>query len=174
MPSTNVSPHELRQEEIYDARSLMPGDAIAEIFRVLKPAGRALFHIPVTDHQGTIDWLARWRDPVAWQCVMDDAGHDHSVMLTRAGYEAVTRDVGFRIIASHRYNAMLQNVFDYRMIHRVLNRLFFIWKAPFTLYHKAIAPLIEIAMSPDRLLAAADIGASIYLVVERPADLKHS
>jgi hypothetical protein len=29
-------------------------------------------------------------------------------------------------------------------------------------------------MSPDRLLAAADIGASIYLVVERPADLEHS
>lgn len=145
-----------------------PQQALAELFRVLKPGGRILLHIPVTDIRGSVDWiLSRW-NPRKFNEGLKSAGHDYARMLTRKGYEEAVREAGFSKLHSQRYNAVFQNIFDYHVTHRVLNRLFYLWNLPFQLYHRAAAPLIELALCPDRLLHRMDIGASIYIVAEKP------
>ncbi len=144
-----------------------PGAAIAEIRRVLRPNGRALFHVPVSDFGGTMDWVYSKFRPRRWAEGMRAAGHDYRVILTREGYEREVEGSGLRITDSRRFNSMLQNVFDYHLVHRILNRLFYVHHVPFRYYHRLVAPLIESLTSPDRLLQAADIGASVYILASK-------
>lgn len=143
-----------------------PTQAIREIRRILKPGGRVLLHIPVSDIRGSMDSVHRRIKPADWSERVREAGHDYSIMLSRMGYEQVLVSEGFRILFSRRYNSMLQNIFDYHMTHRLLNRLFYLWKAPFWIYHRLLAPMIETAVSFDRILQMANVGASVYVIAE--------
>ncbi|MEK6578813.1 MAG: class I SAM-dependent methyltransferase [Bdellovibrionota bacterium] len=145
-----------------------PTLALQEIFRVLRPGGRALFHIPVSDIRGSMDWICWTFQPLKWEKFVLAAGHDYTKIRTRVGYENLISLAGFSVAYSHRYNAFLQNIFDYHMVHRLLNRIFFVWKVPFTLYHRVVAPIIEAFIFSDRLLQKANIGASIYILARRP------
>jgi ubiquinone/menaquinone biosynthesis C-methylase UbiE len=75
-----------------------PSGALAEIHRVLKPGGRALFHIPVKDHGWSMDWVFRKFRPANWQKTIDAAGHDYQYILTRKGYEEACARAGLKVI----------------------------------------------------------------------------
>lgn len=143
---------------------------VREVFRVLKPGGRSLFHIPVSDIGGSMDWIYKAVRYEKWKKGMEGAGHDYKIILSKRGYEDLFLEAGFRLRVSRRFNSMFQNIFDYHLVHRILNRVFYLWKIPFSYYHQIAAPIIEMACFPDRILQAADIGASVYIVAEKPAE----
>jgi SAM-dependent methyltransferase len=145
-----------------------PLETAREIFRVLAPGGKALFHFPVSDFMFSVDWICQKVNYKKWKQGCDQAGHDYRVILTRAGYESLFRSAGFQPLYSYRYNVLLQNIFDYHLTHRILNRMFYVWSWPFHFWHNWAAPLIELAVSPDRLLARLGIGASVYVAVQKP------
>ena len=142
-----------------------PSRLMIEIRRVLKPGGKALFHIPVSDIRGSMDWWLLRFYPSGQKQMMSDAGHDYAMMLSKRGYEKLATASGLHVTFSRRYNALLQNIFDYRITHRLLNRLFFVWRVPLDWWHSLVGPTVEAVTSLDRILQAFDVGASMYMVV---------
>lgn len=139
--------------------------AVGEIARVLRSGGTALFHIPVADIGGSFDALWKKYRPAQYATEQQEAGHFPQNM--RSKDELVTRceAVGFEVLCVRRFNVMLQNIFDYRIRHRILGRMFNGRRLPFTMYHSLFAPIVElVTVVPDRAIATlTDIGASIYL-----------
>ena len=141
---------------------------IKDLKRILRPHGQALFHLPIKDFKFSMDWLSKTKNPKLWKKSMKQAGHDYNVIKTVEDYEKLFRSEGFKIVHTSRYNSFLQNIFDYHITHRILNRLFYQWNFPFQMYHQIVAPVIEGSLSFDRLLQKMGIGASAYFILEKP------
>jgi 2-polyprenyl-3-methyl-5-hydroxy-6-metoxy-1,4-benzoquinol methylase len=145
-----------------------PFAAVREIFRVLKPGGNAIIHVPVTDIKWSMDWFALSLNRKAFEKWIRAAGHDYNVMLSRSEIEKAVIDAGLKISYSQRFNSFFQNIFDYHMVHRILNRMFYLQKWPFRVYHRILAPCIELALIPDRLFQKLNVGASVYILARKP------
>jgi SAM-dependent methyltransferase len=147
--------------------------AIQAIARVLRPGGVALLHVPVSDIEGSFDaiWKTHW--PARYWAEQAQAGHAAAHMRSKRELMHDCDAVGLRVERVTRFNVLLQNIFDYRSRHRILGRAFNGRRIPFGVYHRLVAPFIELfTVVPDRALAAAaDIGASVYLRVRRDGNV---
>jgi 2-polyprenyl-3-methyl-5-hydroxy-6-metoxy-1,4-benzoquinol methylase len=156
-----------------------PEVAIREAYRCLKPGGTALFHVPVSDIRFTLDWWIALFWPEFWAEWMASVGHDYARMLSGPELLRTLRREGFTVRKAERFNVFLQNLFDYHLtiFHRILGLLFQRgvrvgsrrYPLRFSVYHKGVAPVIEWLTLPDRLLAGAGIGASMYFLVTKEA-----
>jgi 2-polyprenyl-3-methyl-5-hydroxy-6-metoxy-1,4-benzoquinol methylase len=154
-----------------------PDVAIREVYRCLKPGGTALFHVPVSDVRYSFDWwLARFGPEILAER-MAAVGHDYARMLSGPELLGAFSRAGFDVQRAERFNVLLQNLFDYHLMifHRILGLVFQRGvrlgsrRHPlhFSIYHRGVAPVIEWLTSPDRLLAKAGIGASMYCLVTK-------
>ncbi len=142
---------------------------VREVRRCLKPGGRFLVHVPVTDNAGSLDaWMAAHR-PEEWARRMREAGHDYARMPSSSDLRRWFEDAGFERVRVTRFNAWHQNRFDYYRVHRVLNTLFFKWRAPMALYYDGLAHLTRVWYRLDALRRRRGIGGSAYVVGSVPA-----
>jgi hypothetical protein len=108
---------------------------------------------------------------------MAAVGHDYARMLSGPELLEVFSRAGFEVRRVERFNVLLQNLFDYHFttLHRILGLVFQRGvrlgsrRQPlsFWIYHQGVAPLIEWLTLPDRLLARAGMGASLYYLVRK-------
>jgi len=123
--------------------------------------------------EGSFDaiWKTHW--PARYWAEQAQAGHAAAHMRSKRELMHDCDAVGLRVERVTRFNVLLQNIFDYRRRHRVLGRVFNGRRIPFGVYHRVVAPFIELfTVVPDRALAAAaDIGASVYLRVSRDGNM---
>jgi len=154
-----------------------PEVAIREAYRCLSPGGTALFHVAVSDIRFTVDWWIALFWPEFWAEWMASVGHDYARMLSGPALLRTLRREGFTVRKAERFNVFLQNLFDYHLtiFHRILGLVFQRGvrlgsrRHPlrFSVYHRGVAPVIECLTLPDRLLAGAGIGASMYCLVTK-------
>jgi len=138
--------------------------AIGEVARVLRPGGKALFHLPVLDLQGSFDDVHSRIRPDRHRAEMLGAGHFLKNFRTRADVLTYCEQAGLAVSRARRFNVMFQNIFDYRLKHRFLGRMFNAGRIPWSWYHNVVAPAIElVTVLPDRLIGAAGVGASVYV-----------
>ncbi len=142
---------------------------VREVRRCLKPGGRFLVHVPVTDNAGSLDaWMAAHR-PDDWSARMREAGHDYSRMPASTDLRAWFEAAGFEQVRVTRFNAWHQNRFDYYRVHRVLNTIFFRWHVPMALYHDLLSRFTRVWYWLDRPRLTRGIGGSVYVTASVPA-----
>ncbi|MBC7714915.1 MAG: class I SAM-dependent methyltransferase, partial [Rhizobacter sp.] len=140
-----------------------PEFVLREINRILKPGGRFLFHVPVTDLFLSLDWFFQKLKPEAFDKKMQQAGHFLEVMKTNDQLRTMITNSGLKLTQNRRFNSLFQTIFDYHITHRILNRIFYVNKMSFKFYHRVLAPMIEVlTLWPDRFLQAIGIGSSAY------------
>ena len=142
--------------------------AVKEISRVLKPGGRALIHSPVADMGGSFDSIWKKWQREKYEAEQHSAGHLPGNIKRLDEMVTYCQEAGLNIIDTTRFNVFFQNIFDYRMRHPILWRLFPARRLPYSFYHSVFAPMIEaLTILPDKLIGKANIGASAYLHVGR-------
>jgi len=142
---------------------------VREVFRCLKPGGRFLAHVPVTDNAGSLDaWMAA-RRPEVWEARTAEVGHDYGRMPSAADLRRWFENAGFTQVRLRRFNAWHQNRFDYYRVHRVLNTLFFKWRLPIALYHDALIHFTKLWYLLDGPRLRRGIGGSVYVTGSVPA-----
>ena len=155
-----------------------PEVAIREVYRCLKSGGTAIYHVPVSDVFLSVDWWFARFWPGTWAERMAAVGHDYARMLSGPELLRAFSRASFEVRRTERFNVLLQNLFDYHLttLHRILGLVFQRGvrlgsrrhKLNFWIYHHGVAPVIEWLTLPDRLLARAGIGASLYCLVRKP------
>jgi SAM-dependent methyltransferase len=141
-----------------------PQTVVREVGRCLKPGGRFLAHVPVTDNAGSLDaWMAGNR-PREWADRMRAVGHDYTRMPSSGDLRSWFGEAGFVDVRVARFNAWHQNRFDYYKLHRVLNTLFFVWRLPVPVYHHALIHLTKVWYLLDRARLRRGIGGSVYVM----------
>ena len=139
-----------------------PATVVQEVRRCLRPGGRFLAHVPVTDNAGSWDaWMSANR-PDEWSARIRSVGHDYAAMPTAADVRKWLEAAGFAAVRIERFNAWHQNRFDYYRIHRVLNTLFFVLKLPMALYHDVLIHATRLWHLLDRPRLARGVGGSVY------------
>ena len=159
---------------------------VAEAFRVLRPGGRLVCHLPVQDIGGSLDGLSRARDPADFAARQASVGHFHEKMPTRDRMRVLLEHVGFHVHAVRSFNVWVQPLHDYRLLPalaRLRRRFERGGKAPAGIggppatgpsrwqqsYARSVVPLFASLAQVDRLGAAMGIGGSCAFVAERPA-----
>ena len=140
-----------------------PLAVVKEVRRCLRPGGRFLAHVPVTDIEGTWDGWQASHDADAWRARALAIGHDYRRMPSSHDLETWFAAAGFREVRVRRFNAWHQNRFDYHAVHRILNTLFFVWKLPMALYHDGLIHLTKVWYLLDLPRLRRGIGASVYV-----------
>lgn len=130
--------------------------------------------MPVSDIEGSFDAWWRQHRPDRYYQEQREAGHFPENMRRKHALVQACAAAGLKVIRRTLFNVWFQNVFDYRIRHRVLARLFDGQRIPFAVYHHLVAPLIELCtIVPDPVVGAmTGIGASIYLLVGR-SEVEH-
>ena len=142
---------------------------VREVFRCLKPGGRFLAHVPVTDNAGSLDaWMAA-RRPEVWAARTAEVGHDYARMPSSADLRRWFEEAGFAGVRLRRFNAWHQNRFDYYAVHRVLNTLFFRWHLPMGAYHDVLIHFTKAWYWLDLPRLRRGIGGSVYVTGRVPA-----
>ena len=142
---------------------------VRAVRRCLRPGGRFLVHVPVTDNADSFDaWMAAHR-PDEWSARMRQAGHDYGRMPSSQDLRSWFESAGFEQVRVTRFNAWHQNRFDYYGVHRVLNTLFFRWGLPIALYHDVLAHATRAWYRLDAGRRRRGIGGSVYVVGTAPA-----
>lgn len=140
-----------------------PDRVVREIRRCLRPGGRFLAHLPVTDNAGSLDaWMAEHR-PAFWTERVRAVGHDYTRMPTAAAARGWLEDAGIAGVRLDRFNAWHQSRFDYYAVHRVLNTLFFVWQLPMRLYHDLLAHATRLWYLLDVPRLRRGVGGSVYV-----------
>jgi SAM-dependent methyltransferase len=157
--------------------------AVSEIYRVLRPGGRLLVHMPVQDIEGSLDGFSRARDPADFAARQASVGHYHERMPTRAKMRVLLEHVRFQVLDVRPFNVWIQPAHD----HRVLPALAGLrhrkgaseragaaprqgasaWQRA---YATTVVPVFRALASLDHLGARLGIGGSAFFLAERPAE----
>ncbi|MFQ5748663.1 MAG: class I SAM-dependent methyltransferase [Planctomycetota bacterium] len=161
------------------------GAAVRECFRVLKPGGSLVTHVPVRDVGASLDGLQRALAPKRWRRRQEAVGHFHERMLSRPEVAALLRETGFEQTRLQRFNVWVQPLHDHLLLPflgRIRHRL----GAPHSaqaappapgpprasgfqkLYSRTVLPVARFFALPDLLGRALDIGGSICFVARKP------
>lgn len=90
--------------------------ALAEVFRVLRPGGRLVCHMPVADIRGSLDGLQRWRDAADYAARQASVGHFHERLPTRLQMRTRLEHVGFQVLEVHSFNVWIQPFHDHKLL----------------------------------------------------------
>jgi SAM-dependent methyltransferase len=166
--------------------------AVAEAFRVLRPGGHLVCHLPVNDIRGSLDGASRWRDPADFAARQATVGHFHERMPTRDRMRILLEHVGFHVRDVVSFNVWVQPLHDYRVLPALarLRRRFerapkpsgspappasapaggpraSAWQRA---YARTVIPAAAALARVDRIGAALGVGGSCAFVAERPGD----
>jgi len=165
--------------------------AVAEIFRVLRPGGRLVAHLPVSDIAGSLDGLSRWRDSADFAARQASVGHYHERMPTRQRLRVLLEHVGFHVEDIRPFNVWVQPVHDHRILP-ALGRARHAWGRRFgkreaapaarsgggaptvgasafqKAYAASVVPVFATLAAVDRVGELLGVGGSTSVVAERP------
>lgn len=164
--------------------------ALAGIFRVLRPGGTLVAHMPVQDIGGSLDGLQRWWDAADYAARQAGAGHFHERMPTRLQMRTLLESVGFHVEDVESFNVWLQPLHDHKwmaLLGKVRHRGRAERTAPDAApgdgapaaprvgasgfqkaYARLAVPLARVLTTPDRLGSLLGIGGSASFVARRP------
>lgn len=159
--------------------------AIADLFRVLRPGGTLVAHMPVQDVEGSFDGIQKWWDAAGYAARQASAGHYHERMPTRLRMRTMLESVGFQVLDMRSFNVWLQPLHDHRLLP-LLGRVRRMGKAapsesaPATqpvatgasgfqkAYAAAVVPFVRAATAVDSVGSLLGIGGSCSYVARRP------
>jgi ubiquinone/menaquinone biosynthesis C-methylase UbiE len=159
--------------------------AVAGLFRVLRPGGTLVAHLPVRDIEKSFDGLQRWRDPADYAARQATAGHFHERLPTRAQMRTLLEHKGFQVVATESFNVWIQPLHDHRLMPMLGKLRHLRRKAPApagmaedapkheaSAFQKAYAtvalPLARALAVPDKVGSLLGIGGSCFFVAKRP------
>ena len=161
--------------------------AVGEVFRVLRPGGRMVCHLPVQDIGGSLDGMQHARDPADYAARQASVGHYHERMPTRQRMRVLLEHHGFHVIDMISFNVWIQPLHDHKLMpalgrlrHRLTRRPPAATGAPVAAgphgasawqraYARSVIPVVQALATPDRLGALLGIGGSCSFLAERPS-----
>lgn len=160
--------------------------AVSGLFRVLRPGGRLVAHMPVRDIAKSFDGFQRWRDPADYAARQATAGHFHERLPTRLQMRTLLEHQGFHVDDMESFNVWLQPLHDHRWMPLLGKVRHVRRKAPAPAgmaedaprheasgFQKAYArlalPVARALSVPDKLGSLLGIGGSCFFVARRPA-----
>ena len=172
--------------DVFEHLSDMP-KAAKECFRVLKPRGTLLCHMPIQDVGGSLDGIQRRFDGEGWRARQASVGHYHDRMPTGKQASKMFGDIGFELADHQRFNVWIQPFHDHKWLtwlgqrrhrgktthERAVNHK----AAPSSgtgasrfqkAYSRIALPLVRVLAAPDRLGARAGIGGSASWTLRKP------
>jgi SAM-dependent methyltransferase len=163
--------------------------AVTEAYRVLRPKGRFIVHMPVQDIDGSFDGWQRWRDAADYAARQASVGHFHERMPTRRQMRTRLEAGGFHVLDVASFNVWVQPLHDHRLVPllgRLKNgrRRRASSDAPSTgarstppasgtsgftrAYARYVVPVAGALASIDRVGSALGIGGSCFFVAQKP------
>lgn len=162
--------------------------AAEECFRILKPRGTLLCHMPIQDVGGSLDGFQRRFDGPGWRERQASVGHFHDRMPTGKEASAMFESIGFDLSEHRRFNVWIQPFHDHKWLtwlgqrrHRgkTTHERTGSHKAALPAgtgaskfqkaYSRVALPLVKVLASPDRIGARAGIGGSASWTLRKPA-----
>lgn len=90
--------------------------ALREAARVLRPGGRLVCHLPVSDLRGSFDGYQRWRDAADFAARQASVGHFHERLPTRIQMRTRLEASGFDVLEVRSFNVWVQPLHDHRLL----------------------------------------------------------
>ncbi len=167
-------------EHVSDLRA-----AVDEAFRVLRPCGTLLAHLPVNDVSVSFDGLQRVFVEEAWRARQLQVGHDRDRMATWSEVRRVVEEAGFDLDWQMRFNVWVQPLHDHRLLAwlgRLRRRAPVDDAAPASeptsdsgsasgfqkAYSRFGMPVWRALSLPDRLGGALGVGGSVAFAARKP------
>ena len=162
--------------------------AARECFRVLRPRGTLLCHMPIQDVGGSLDGLQRRFDGDGWRQRQASVDHFHDRMPTAKQATQMFEHLGFEVEEHKRFNVWLQPFHDHKWLtwlgqrrHRGKtthertrsHKSSLPTGAGASTFQKAYSrvalPVVAALATPDRIGARLGIGGSASWTLRKPS-----
>lgn len=165
------------------------GAAVREAFRVLRPGGQLLAHLPVNDVSVSFDGIQKLLTEDAWRARQLQVGHDRDHMLDWPQVREQVQGAGFQVDWDMRFNVWVQPLHDHRFL-AWLGRARRAVSGPGNTtptvpalgepagptgasgfqktYSRLAIPVVRALALPDRLGGALGVGGSVAFRAVRP------
>ncbi len=134
---------------------------LSEAYRILKPGGSVLIHLPLRDNNWTYYKFLQIFLPRTAKAIYDNVGHDYTSLPTEKELQKCCKELGFVLQNRRRYDVFLQPIWDYHLKNLLYDLIGDrLYKSNFIA--KLLFNFLKLLVFPDRILSKINIGNSLF------------